>query len=162
MVFMPEMPRKPNGPHPGPRKGMTREEAMAILRARVEADKQAKREATRQAAKAIEEAMKAKQVPGKAIAESEIAKLPEKEKIAEPGRRTPRGGADERHKKKRKMELKMHEQPGLLTAWLNTDIFSRTGSSLLNTQLQDKLGAGKIAQLLHAITQRTGKRLLAS
>ncbi|GEM_PF-4791074 len=134
------MPGDPN------RLKQIRERFVAMKKKEMAALKLAKREA----AAAIQKAMEQRQVPGRAVAESELAKLPEKEKIVEPGRQTTRSGKAERSMQRGKLKL-VYAREQNPSAWLNMDIFSRTGSSLLNNQLQDKLGAGKIARLLYAL-----------
>ncbi|KKQ07696.1 MAG: hypothetical protein US18_C0010G0008 [Parcubacteria group bacterium GW2011_GWB1_36_5] len=136
---------------PSQKKGMTKHEMEARLRALVviEADKQAKKEALEEAAQAIKNAMEAGQVPGRDRGEPTG---PIKERIVEPGR-TPRSGTDERHKQKEGLKLQFKPDPNE-SAHLNLDVFSRTGSSLTNNQLQDKLGASGIVRLLYLLNPR--------
>jgi hypothetical protein len=137
------------------KKGMTKEEMIARLKYRAEEERKLKLEEKKQAAKAIQDAMALGQVPGKNLGE---ATGPVKERIVEPGR-TPRGGSDERHKKKSKLKLEFLPDPDE-SAFLNSDIFSRTGSSLTNQQLQDKLGATETMRLLYLLNPGKEKKAI--
>ncbi len=139
-------PHKPDESHPPKGQNMTKTEATEKLRSMIERDKKAKLEAQKEAAKIIKDAMTSGQVPGKNRGEPTG---PIKERVVEPGR-TPRSGSDERHKKKEKLRLQFVPDPDE-SAYLNSDIFSRTGSSLTNHQLQEKLGATEIVKLLYLL-----------
>lgn len=144
---------KESFPQPQKGRGMTKEQITNYFKSKVEADKKAAAEAKKSAAQAIKDAMSFSQVPGKNKGEPTG---PIKERIVEPNTKTPRSGSDERHKKRSKLKLQFEVDQNQ-SAWLNRDVFARTGDSLTNQQLQDKLGATEITELLYLLNSGKNK-----
>lgn len=94
----------------------------------------------------IESAMKASQVPGRTRGEPTGTI---KERIVEAGAKVSRTGKHERHRQRG--NLKLITEPPYGASLNLMDIFRRTGSTLLNSELQNKLGAEGIKTLVDQV-----------
>ncbi len=99
-------------------------------------------------AAAIKDAVLKGQLPGKNLGEP-TGQV--KERIVEPSTKTPRRGTDQRHREKGKFKLVMAPDSKYLTAYVNAQVFSRTGNSMLNRALQDGLGYAGTLRLVEAL-----------
>ncbi|HLC79846.1 MAG TPA: hypothetical protein VJG83_05510 [archaeon] len=145
---MPIHPKKK--PKHGP--AMTREQRDERLRQLGAVERQGTLEGRKAAAKALQMAMQKGQLPH-GLSAAEIEKMPVVERVVEPGRETPRGGTDERHKQRGKLKLIYeYERPSLNLR----DVFKAMGTGLdalkLNTELSQKFGASGVFRLLEKIT----------